>query len=93
MKLAATLVLGTALVVSTHADAQEVVMQPVPMSQPIPMGQSVPMDATGTIYSAPAPMRGYSRTRSSGSQDTFFGRLMELERRKNAWLMRTFLGR
>lgn len=26
-------------------------------------------------------------------KQTFFGRLMELERRKNAWLKRTFLGR
>ncbi|MCF7962896.1 MAG: hypothetical protein K9M08_19325 [Pirellula sp.] len=32
---------------------------------------------------APAPVKSQS----------FFGRIMELERRKNAWLRRTFLGR
>lgn len=41
------------------------------------------------------PATQYSRRPRSrySSQDTFFGRLMDLERRKNAWLRRTFLGR
>lgn len=37
------------------------------------------------------PRRARMFQRSSG--DNFFGRVMELERRKNAWLRATFLGR
>jgi hypothetical protein len=35
------------------------------------------------VVDSPAPVQSQS----------FFGRIMELERRKNAWLRRTFLGR
>lgn len=35
------------------------------------------------VVDSPAPVKSQS----------FFGRIMELERRKNAWLRRTFLGR
>ena len=34
-----------------------------------------------------------TRRNYSSSQQSLFGRMMELERRKNAWLRRTFLGR
>ena len=37
------------------------------------------------------PRRARMFQRSSG--ETFFGRIMEVERRKNAWLRATFLGR
>jgi len=37
------------------------------------------------------PVSARRVTRSS--KQTFFGKVMELERRKNAWLRRTFLGR
>lgn len=36
------------------------------------------------------PQRARMFQKSSG--DNFFGRVMELERRKNAWLRSTFLG-
>ncbi len=57
--------------------------------------------AASAAVAAPAPAvtqsapvyrnsRTVRRNRRSGN---FFSDLMELERRKNAWLMRTFLGR
>lgn len=48
-----------------------------------------------TVQSEDKVIRGQSQrvVRRSRSNDTFFGRMMELERRKNAWLRRTFLNR
>ncbi|MFM8475861.1 MAG: hypothetical protein ACKOEO_08690 [Planctomycetaceae bacterium] len=40
-----------------------------------------------------APVRHVHRTSRRPAPQSFFQRVMELERRKNAWLMRTFLGR
>ena len=54
----------------------------------IQQGQPIyTQQAQATTYRQ--PVRRVSSRRSSG----FFGRMMELERRKNAWLRRTFLNR
>ena len=45
-------------------------------------------------YSRPVPAQQQSYYRPSSRQSpSVIGRLVELERRKNAWLRRTFLGR
>ncbi len=78
MKLVATLALGAALAAVSPATAEEHVTHSPTVT---------------TVYTTPAPMstrRVYSQSRSSRS---VFGQLMDLERRKNAWLRRTFLGR
>jgi len=50
------------------------------------------LPATSVVKSVPVqPVANRRVTRSS--KQTFFGKVMELERRKNAWLRRTFLGR
>ena len=50
------------------------------------------LPATAAVKSVPVqPVAARRVTRSS--KQTFFGKVMELERRKNAWLRRTFLGR
>ena len=50
------------------------------------------LPATVAVKSVPVqPVAARRVTRSS--KQTFFGKVMELERRKNAWLRRTFLGR
>lgn len=62
---------------------------------------SAPMVAASARYapafevsSAPSvPVRHIYRAPRVAAKPTFFQRVMELERRKNAWLMRTFLGR
>ncbi len=62
---------------------------------------SAPMVAASARY-APAyeispvpiaPVQHIYRAPRVPAKPTFFQRVMELERRKNAWLMRTFLGR
>ena len=50
------------------------------------------LPATSAVRSVPVqPVAARRVTRST--KQTFFGKVMELERRKNAWLRRTFLGR
>lgn len=53
--------------------------------------------ATAAAVAAPtvpaAPVRHVHRVSRRPAPQSFFQRVMELERRKNAWLMRTFLGR
>ncbi len=86
--LAAALVLGLGIFASHSADAQQPVYQSgvVVQSTPIYSSYAVPTHN----YSAPV----YSTSSSySRSRPGLFGRLIELERRKNAWLRRTFLGR
>ena len=39
------------------------------------------------------PVQHVHRVSRRPAKQSFFQRVMELERRKNAWLMRTFLGR
>ena len=64
---------------TSSADAQEPVAA-APMAAPAPIIQS------GPVYR--------SSTRSvRSSRRGVFSNLMDLERRKNAWLRRTFLGR
>ncbi len=66
---------------ASSADAQEPVAQaPVPMAAPAPVVQS-------------APMYQSTRTVRSNRRGGLLSGLVELERRKNAWLRRTFLGR
>ena len=51
----------------------------------------VPSQPYAAYYSPEAgmiPANGYQADANPG----FFGRLMEMERRKNAWLRRTFIG-
>lgn len=86
MKYAAALALCASLI-ATSAFADSAI-QPMPVetvvrSVPVvtPQGQDL-----RDVPSATTP-------RYSNSSQTFFGRLMELERRKNAWLRRQFLGR
>jgi len=50
------------------------------------------LPATAVVRSVPVqPVAARRVTRNS--KQTFFGKVMDLERRKNAWLRRTFLGR
>jgi Tfp pilus assembly protein FimV len=62
---------------------------------PAAVGNETPvhvLPATAAVKSVPVqPVAARRVTRSS--KQTFFGKVMELERRKNAWLRRTFLGR
>ncbi|MEY3175077.1 MAG: hypothetical protein RLZZ436_2991 [Planctomycetota bacterium] len=51
-----------------------------------------PAAAAPVAQAQPAPQHVHRVNRRPAKQ-TFFQRVMELERRKNAWLMRTFLGR
>lgn len=64
---------------ASSADAQEPVA-PVPMAAPAPAVQS-------------APMYRSTRTVRSNRRGGLLSSLIDLERRKNAWLRRTFLGR
>ena len=67
---------------ASSADAQEpVAQQATPMAAPAPVVQGTPM------------YRNSRTVRSSSRRGGFFSNLMDLERRKNAWLKRTFLGR
>lgn len=50
------------------------------------------LPATTAVKSVPVQTVAARRATRSSKQ-TFFGKVMELERRKNAWLRRTFLGR
>jgi hypothetical protein len=62
--------------------------------QGVPIVQS-PSDVSTPVHSAPTvqsyPYRNAGQY-NAPQQQNFFGRLLELERRKNAWLRRTFLG-
>jgi len=81
MRYFSALALTAALAISSAAVADEAAVHVLPASS---SAKSVPVQAvsSGTVYSAaPRP------------KQTFFGKVMELERRKNAWLRRTFLGR
>ena len=105
MKLALTFAVLVTLAVS-QANAQTTDSVPAtPAPEPVAISDSVPAGSASeadysdsvvesTIIESRPVMspRRRSRTRYS-SRDTFFGRMMELERRKNAWLMRTFFGR
>ncbi len=83
MKLAATIALGVALSFAGSVNAQDAV--DAPTTAPLaPVAISAPSGAT---YST----QGYSR-RTRQTSPSFFGRVIELERQKNAWLRRTFLG-
>jgi hypothetical protein len=59
-------------------------------------GVTIVQSPSDVSYSAPS-VRSYpyrsANQYNAAQQQNFFGRLLELERRKNAWLRRTFLGR
>ena len=64
--------------------------------QPAAAPATAPADvaAVATTPTVPAaPVQRVHRVSRRPAQQSFFQRVMELERRKNAWLMRTFLGR
>lgn len=65
--------------------------------QPVPMADDAMPQAQGEIvYEAPIRHQHhhhYSAPQRRSSRGGVFSELMELERRKNAWLKRTFLGR
>jgi len=58
---------------------------------------AAPAPASAAPAAAPtvpaAPVQHVHRVSRRPAPQSFFQRVMELERRKNAWLMRTFLGR
>ena len=82
MKYAKTLAFGAALTLSSAAYADE--------SAKATATDSVsPTPVATTIVETPG---SYSSRRYTRSQ-SLFERVIELERRKNAWLRRTFLGR
>jgi hypothetical protein len=73
---------------------------PVPMSdgaaavessEPIHSQDSTVIESAPVVTSESAPI--YRTVRPSRKQNNVFGELMELERKKNAWLRKTFLGR
>jgi hypothetical protein len=81
MRYFSALTLIAALACGSAAIADESAVHVLPAAS---SAKSVPVQAVSsrTVYSAaPRP------------KQTFFGKVMELERRKNAWLRRTFLGR
>ena len=92
MKSVAAVLFAVALFAAPAA-AQDV-PQPVPMQGVIVQS---PSDVSYPAYSAPTvrsyPNRSAGQYRNAPQQQNVFGRLLELERRKNAWLRRTFLGR
>lgn len=91
MKSVAAILFAVALF-AAPASAQDI-PQPIPM-QGVTIVQS-PSDVSYPAYSAPTvrsyPYNGGNQY-NAPQQQNFFGRLLELERRKNAWLRRTFLG-
>ncbi len=67
---------------ASSADAQELeAPTPVPMAAPAQVVQSAPMSTRST------------RSVRSNRRGGLLSGLVDLERRKNAWLRRTFLGR
>lgn len=73
---------------ASSADAQELA-SPAPVAMEAP----VAMDAPATIVHGNHVYQGTTRVRTSNRRGGFLRDLIELERRKNAWLRRTFLGR
>lgn len=68
----------------------------VPPSPDATQAVSVEATAETTVKSDDTVIRGQSQrstVRRSSNRGGFFNRMMELERRKNAWLRRTFLNR
>jgi hypothetical protein len=81
MRYFPALTLIAALTIGSAAFAGEAAVHVLPAAS---SAKPVPVQAVSsqTVYSAaPRP------------KQTFFGKVMDLERRKNAWLRRTFLGR
>jgi hypothetical protein len=84
MKLSVTLAAALILASAGQAVAQS------PDSRQLPE----PVIVSDSVVAPVAPTYSRRTRRNySSSQDSLFGRMMELERRKNAWLRRTFLGR
>jgi hypothetical protein len=92
--IAAVLFCGLAIVANTAAAQYPVQQTPV-------FTQSAPAYSTyaAPVQSYPAPLYGaysaptYQAPGFAPARPGLLGRLMELERRKNAWLRRTFLDR
>jgi hypothetical protein len=82
LSLSSALLAGTAV-----ADEQKAA---APAAEGAAAAQAVP--AAPTTPAEPVHQHVHRVSRRPAKQ-TFFQRVMELERRKNAWLMRTFLGR
>jgi hypothetical protein len=82
VSLSSALLAGTAV-----ADEQKAA---APVAENASAAQAVP--AAPTTPAQPAQQHVHRVSRRPAKQ-SFFQRAMELERRKNAWLMRTFLGR
>ena len=85
MKLAMTFAAVMILATAGLAEAQS-------PTQSAQLPEPVIMHETTVAPTTPTYTRRTRRSYSS-SQQSLFGRMMELERRKNAWLRRTFLGR
>lgn len=78
MKLARLFAFSAALVACTAVQAQD----------PAPIVSSAPISSPVVIQSS-----RYPAVRSAAPSRGLVDQVMELERRKNAWLRRTFLGR
>ena len=87
MKLAATIALGLAISTVSNVNAQNATPSATTHTHPMPVVASPEVHT----YSAPT-VTTRSRRYSAQQNQSFFGQLMDLERRKNAWLRRTFLG-
>jgi hypothetical protein len=85
MKLAVTFAAVMILASAGLAGAQSPT-QSAQLPDPVVMSETVISPNTPTYTRS-------TRRNYSSSQQSLFGRMMELERRKNAWFRRTFLGR
>ncbi|MFM7056268.1 MAG: hypothetical protein ACKO2P_05025 [Planctomycetota bacterium] len=77
--LSITVAMTTAVAVADEQKAAAQAPAPV-VTAPAQAAPTVPAQHVYRVYHRPV-------------KKTFFQQVMELERRKNAWLMRTFLGR
>ena len=64
-----------------------------PAAVPAAPAETAPAAAAAAAAAIPAQPQHVHRVAVRPAKQTFFQRVMELERRKNAWLMRTLFGR
>lgn len=75
----------------TSAPSLDATAAPVEIAAPIQAGTvEAPAPA---VQQPPAPMQRHHHHHHAQKKQSVFDKLMEMERKKNAWLKRTFLGR
>jgi hypothetical protein len=89
-RFVAALMMTWALMSAVAVADEQKAAAAVPAPAPAP-ADVAPVAATPTVPAA--PVQHVHRVSRRPAKQSFFQRVMELERRKNAWLMRTFLGR